>query len=90
MQLLLITAPLAPYADTTRDICPVVSGVINIVLGLALLSAIYILPMIFITIWPATKLSPARSVWRSADRNRRRVRDFAGLKGKPGVYRQGL
>ena len=30
------------------------------VLGIALLSALYVLPMIFLTIWPATKLSPAR------------------------------
>ena len=30
------------------------------VLGFVLLSSLYILPMIFMTIWPATKLSPAR------------------------------
>ena len=27
---------------------------------IALLSALYTLPMIFLTIWPATKLTPAR------------------------------
>jgi len=30
------------------------------VLGYVLLSALYVLPMIFMTIWPATQLSPAR------------------------------
>ncbi|WP_420586879.1 DMT family transporter [Ruegeria sp.] len=51
LSLAFLPGPITPHIagpDTTK------------VLGFVLLSALYILPMTFMTIWPATRLSPAR------------------------------